>query len=315
MERVAGPLREMGAVVETNDGRPPIVVRGQSPLLAIEHQPERPSAQVKSAVLLAGLAAAGRTRVVEPVRTRDHTERMLRAFGARVDADERGDELEGPVSLVATHVEVPGDLSSAVFLLVAALVVPGSDLVVRDVGLNPTRVRVLEILADLGADLEIVRRDDANEPRGDVRARYTGALGTKGPLHLGAREIAEAIDEIPALAVLAARSAHGIRFDGAGELRAKESDRIGAIAEGLGRMGAEVATWEDGFEVRGGAHLRGARVRSWGDHRIAMALSCAALSADGETIVEGAEAASVSFPGFYDALPEGAVETTARDGE
>lgn len=308
MERVARPLRAMGADVVTTDGHAPIFVRGRSPLAAVEHEPEQPSAQVKSAVLLAGLAANGRTRVVERVRTRDHTERMLAAFGAAAGDDERGAWIEGPAALASTEVVVPGDISSAVFLAAMAILLEGSDATLAGVGLNPTRTRVLDVLAGLGADLEIANtRVSGGEPAGDLRVRYSDRFGRRGPLELGAADVAEMIDEIPILAVLATRIDGGVRIAGASELRKKESDRIAAVAEGLERMGARVAVAEDGLAVEGPVTLHGARIRTFGDHRIAMAFSCAALAAEGETVVEDAAVAGVSFPEFYDHLPRGAV--------
>jgi 3-phosphoshikimate 1-carboxyvinyltransferase len=212
-------------------------------------------------------------------------------------------------------VSVPGDISSAAFLFALALLVPDSEVVVRDVGLNPTRTRLLDVLADLGASLEVSNvRLEANEPRGDVRVAHCGALHPHGGgrFELSADLVAEVIDEVPILAVLATRVEGGMRFTGAGDLRKKESDRIATVAEGLRRMGATVVDWDDGFEVEGPTSLAGAEIDSHGDHRIAMAFACAALAAEGETVVAGADAVDVSFPDFFDHLPAGALVDGTR---
>jgi 3-phosphoshikimate 1-carboxyvinyltransferase len=315
MERVARPLRSMGATVKTTNGTPPIRVRGRRELKAIEYAPEVPSAQIKSAILFAGLAASGTTHVSERVRTRDHSERMLELFGARVGTDPAGAWVDGPCELRASDVSVPGDMSSAAFLLALALLVPDSDVVVRDIGLNPTRTRLLDVLADLGARVEVSNaRLESNEPRGDVHVAYGGALrpAASGRVELAGDVVAEVIDEVPILAVLATRVEGGMRFSGAGDLRKKESDRIATVAEGLRRMGANVVDWDDGFEVEGPVALRGAEIDSHGDHRIAMAFACAALAAEGETVVKGADAVDVSFPDFFEHLPEGALVDGTR---
>lgn len=316
MERVAVPLRRMGATVETTDGRPPIRVRGISALEAITHDQEPPSAQVKSAIMLAGLSANGVTRVRERVRTRDHTERLLRAFGADAGTDPDGAWIAGPCRLRAADVDVPGDFSSAAFLVGLALLVPGSDVTIRGVSLNPTRTRLLDVLRDLGAEVD-VSHDDPNavEPTGTIRAVYTERLGPGAdePFEIGPATVAEIIDEVPILAALATRIEPGIRFSGAADLRNKESDRIAALAEGLGRLGARVHESRDSLTVGRGAELRGARVRSFGDHRIAMALACVALTARGDTTLEDPAAAAVSFPTFFDLLPAGSASWSSHD--
>jgi 3-phosphoshikimate 1-carboxyvinyltransferase len=310
MERVARPLRLMGADVQTTNGTPPVSIRGRRALTPIDYTPEVPSAQIKSAVLFAGLAANGVTRVAERVRTRDHSERMLELFGARVASDAAGAIIEGPCDLVASDVSVPGDVSSAAFLFCLALLVPDSDVVVRGIGLNPSRTRLLDVLADLGAHVEVSGVEtSSNEPRGDVRVAHGGGLSTRGRgrFELSPDVVAEVIDEVPILAVLATAVHGGIRFTGAGDLRKKESDRIATVADGLRRMGATVRDWDDGFEVDGPVDLSGAEVDSHGDHRIAMAFACAALAARGESTITGADAVDVSFPDFFAHLPEGAV--------
>ncbi len=311
MERVARPLRLMGADVETTAGCAPIVVRGRSVLTAIDYVPETPSAQVKSATLLAGLAANGRTRVDERVRTRDHTERMLAQFGADTGTDERGAWVVGPARLRSSRVDVPGDFSSAAFLIGLGLLVDGEGIRITGVGLNPTRTRLLDILDDLGARLTVTATSEPGaEPSGDVTVRRSELLGARDGrmFEVGPELVSEIIDEVPILAVIGSQTIGGIRFCGAADLRAKESDRIAAIAEGLGRMGAEVRTTRDTLEVRGQARLHGARISSWGDHRIVMAFACAAMCASGTTIIESPEASAVSFPGFFSCLPSGSVE-------
>lgn len=316
MRRVANPLTSMGARVETTGGHAPIRVRGRSSLTAISYQPDPPSAQVKSAVLLAGLAADGVTRVRERVATRDHTERLLTAFGVETGRDDDVSWVRGPASLSPADITIPGDVSSAAFLFALALLVPGSDITVAGIGLNPTRTRLFDVLADLGAEISLTEFVDAAEPYGDVRVRHTERLGPPdGEMYIvSADVVAEMIDEVPILAALATRTTGGIRFEGVGELRAKESDRVAAMEEGLSRLGASVRTTDDTMEVDGSQSLRGARVRSWGDHRIAMALGCLGVSIDGETNIEDAGAAAVSFPSFFDALPDGAVAWSAHAG-
>jgi 3-phosphoshikimate 1-carboxyvinyltransferase len=319
MRRVVEPLELMGARLFMEDGHAPLRVEGRSPLQAIEYTTPVASAQVKSCVLLAGLGAEGRTRVRESERTRDHTERMLRWFGVNVstgfDAD-KGDEfdpdcifavaeLEGPASLHARDFVVPGDISSAAFLLAAAALLEGSELHVEGVGLNTTRVGVIETLRAFGADVDEVEAGErCNEPVGDVRARGVGSPGVaRGRLVLSGAGIPTLIDELPLLAVVGSQAAGGIEIRDARELRVKESDRISAVVENLRAMGAEVEEYEDGLRVEGAVKLRGARLRSFGDHRVAMAFAVAALAADGDTYIEGAEeCVAVSFPEFFPLL-------------
>jgi 3-phosphoshikimate 1-carboxyvinyltransferase len=222
--------------------------------------------------------------------------------------------VEGPATLTAADVAVPGDFSSAVFLVALALLLEDSDVTIRGVGLNPTRTRLLDVLGDLGASLDVSgSRLIAGEPVGDLRVRYSGRLGLPGggPLELGAADVAALVDEIPVLAVIGATIAGGVRISGAAELRRKESDRLAALAEGLERMGASVRVAEDGIAIEGAASLHGARVRAWGDHRIAMAFSCAAMAAEGATVVEDPAVVGVSFPGFFEQFPPGAVTWSA----
>jgi 3-phosphoshikimate 1-carboxyvinyltransferase len=296
MERVAVPLREMGAVVETTDGHAPVVVRGRA-LHGIDHLASVPSAQVKSAVLLAGLSAEGETTVREPVPTRDHTERALRHLGAPVRMDE-GRVTIGRYRHEGFAASVPGDVSSAAFLAAAAVLTGGS-LTVRDVGLNPSRTFLLEILGRMGVRTRAtVEREELGEPVGVLEvepgAGLTGTTVTEGELPL-------VIDEIPVLAMLAAHARGESWFLGAAELRVKEVDRLGAVAEAIRALGGGGGVEGDDLVVAGGG-LHGGRVSSGGDHRMAMALAVAALAAEGPVMVEGMEAAEVSYPGFVRAL-------------
>jgi 3-phosphoshikimate 1-carboxyvinyltransferase len=324
MRRVVEPLELMGARLSTEDGHAPLRVEGRAPLRAIEYTTPVASAQVKSCVLLAGLGAEGRTRVLESELTRDHTERMLRWLGVPVAggferAVERGEraagsffaELEGPAELTARGISVPGDISSAAFLLAAAAMLEGSELHVEGIGLNPTRAGIIETLRALGADVnEVELGERSNEPVGDVRARGAELLGAEGggAFVLRGGAIPALIDELPLLAVVGSQAAGGLEIRDARELRVKESDRISAVVENLRAMGAEVEEFDDGLRVGGPTRLRGARLRSFGDHRIAMAFAVAALAARGETYIEGAEeCVAVSFPEFF-ALLESVAE-------
>lgn len=310
MRRVVEPLELMGARLSTDDGHAPLRVEGRAPLRAIEYTTPVASAQVKSCVLLAGLGAEGTTRVRESEHTRDHTERMLRWFGVNVaTGSESGHffaELEGPARLEARDIVVPGDMSSAAFLLAAAAMLEGSELHVEGVGLNATRAGVIEALRAFGADVDVTDSGErCNEPVGDVRARGDGRLGSfkGGTVVLRGAAIPSLIDELPLLAVVGSRAAGGLEIRDARELRVKESDRISAVVENLRAMGAEVEEYEDGLRVEGNARLRGAQLRSFGDHRIAMAFAVAALAAEGETYIEGAqECVAVSFPEFFPLL-------------
>lgn len=302
MERVARPLRQMGALIETTDGRPPVRVAGTS-LHAASVTPEAASAQIKSAILLAALHAEGTTVVLEPVPTRDHTERMIKAFGGRVLRSGSEISIPGPQRLTGTRVVIPGDPSSAAPFVVAALILPDSEVTIEGVLLNPHRVRYLDILREMGADIEttITSAGDA-EPAGRIVARSSSLQG----VNIAPLDVPAVVDELPILAVAGAFAGGRLEVRGASELRVKESDRIAAMVEGLGALGARVEELEDGFRVEGGRPLRGAPVRSHGDHRIAMALSVAALSAQGDTEVEGAGAVSISLPSFFPELDRGA---------
>jgi 3-phosphoshikimate 1-carboxyvinyltransferase len=302
MERVADPLRQMGARIETTGGRPPVRVRG-SRLHGASVTPVAASAQIKSAILLAALRAEGRTIVHEPAPTRDHTERMIRLFGGRIGINGSAISIDGPQSLTGTRVVIPGDPSSAAPFVVAALLLPGSEVTIEGVLLNPHRVRYLDILREMGADIETTVTSGADaEPSGRIVARSSSLTGVTIAPH----DVPASVDELPILAVAGAFARGRLEVRGASELRVKESDRIKAMVEGLTAMGARIEELEDGFRVEGGRPLRGAAVQSQGDHRIAMALSVAALSAQGDTEVEGAEVVSISLPTFFSELDRGA---------
>ncbi|WP_287152740.1 3-phosphoshikimate 1-carboxyvinyltransferase [Candidatus Solincola tengchongensis] len=300
MGRIVRPLRLMGADIEAlGEGeRPPLVIRGGE-LRGIEHRMEMDSAQVKSALLLAGLQAEGETRVLGGRSSRDHTERMLLLMGADLSFEGEDVLVIRRSDLQPAEIDIPGDLSSASFLLAAAALVPGSRLTVRDVGLNPTRAGFLSVLNSMGAlVLESAYREVCNEPRGDLEA---GSASLRGVEVEGWR-IPALIDEVPLLAVLGCRARGETVVRGAGELRVKESDRIAAVCGELRKMGASIEELPDGFVVHGPVNLRGANVDSHGDHRIAMSLAVAALCAEGETVISGWECVDISFPGFLDTL-------------
>jgi 3-phosphoshikimate 1-carboxyvinyltransferase len=299
MGRIAEPLRRMGAVIDGRGGGKlaPLAIRGAGgSTKAIDFSSSVASAQVKSAVLLCGLYADGMTTVSEPHRSRDHTERMLRFFGVDVAVDGLQVRVRGRQTLVAPgSLEIPSDISSAAFFLVAASIVPGSDIVIRNVGMNPTRTGVIDILTAMGADITRENeREQAGEPVADLRVRYRRlrAAQIQGEL------VPRAIDELPVLAVAAAYAEGTTVIRDAAELRVKESDRIAAIAEELRKMGVEVRELPDGMEIAGQERLTGAVCNSHGDHRIAMSMAMAGLAASGETVVTDTAWIETSFPGF-----------------
>jgi len=299
MRRVAEPLRRMGARVETEDGHLPMAIEGAA-LRGIEYELPVASAQVKSAILLAGLYADGVTTVVEPLPTRDHTELMLQAAGARVVRSARSVSVQPAERLRLGAVEVPGDVSSAAPFLVAATLLAGSELHVHGVGLNPRRTGLLDILDRMGARITAYnRRRIGGEPAGDLDVRHAELVSTD----VGPDEVPLAVDELPLFA-LAAACAHGTStLRGAAELRAKETDRIEAVVDGLRALGAHIRATRDGFRIRGvPARLRGGTVDSRGDHRIAMLGAVAGLVSREGVAIRGADAASVSFPGFFELL-------------
>lgn len=298
MRRVIEPLRQMGAEIKSSEGdRAPLQIRGGK-LHAIDYTPPIPSAQVKSAILLAGLYADGVTTVRESVCTRDHTELALREFGANVAGSRGVVRIHPRPKLTARKLSVPSDLSTAVFLIGATLVLPDSSLMLHNIGLNPTRARVLDFLISIGAPIcvpSLQARD--GELAGDVSVRHAAVEGGT----ISGSQVAEMIDELPMLAALGPFTEKGIEIHDAQELRVKESDRIRALAEGLRAMGAQVEEFPDGMRVEGrsAGKLHGAKVDPQGDHRIAMALAVAALGADGDTTIRDAECVAVSFPEFF----------------
>ncbi|MGA2325846.1 MAG: 3-phosphoshikimate 1-carboxyvinyltransferase [Bryobacteraceae bacterium] len=301
MDRIMRPLGAMGASIAAREGRFPPLEIHPATLLPIDYTLPVASAQVKTCVLFAGLYTGGVTTVREPVRTRDHTEIALREFGAAVEVRGRAISVPGRPRLAPRELEVPGDLSSAAFFLVAASLVPDSALRIEGVGLNPTRSALLDFLVSMGADLDIRDlRFQAGEPVGDLEVRHSRIRG--GVIE---KELTAAlIDEIPVLAVLGAASEEGLVVRDAAELRVKETDRITTVAENLGRMGVSVEVSPDSLRVPGGQRFRPAELDSFGDHRVAMAFAVAALAASGESTIANAEAADVSFPGFFRMLSE-----------
>ncbi len=301
MKRIIDPLALMGArlnAVGEKAGCAPLEIDGTR-LTPIHYDLPMASAQVKSAVLLAGLLAEGRTSVHQPAITRDHTERLLAHFGVNCDVSEDGLDVavEGPVSLLARDIIIPSDISSAAFWIVAALIVPDSDLILKNVGLNPTRDAIVHVLQRMGGAIEITPAEESlsGEPYGDIRVRYSPELCGTDILE---EEIPNLIDEIPVLSVAAAMAQGVTRIRNAKELRVKESDRIATTVTNLRAMGAQVEEFEDGMEITGGSPLHGATMDSHGDHRIAMSFLMAGLCAEGETTLLHCENINTSYPGF-----------------
>ena len=303
LDRVVVPLSRMGAAIETTGGFLPMTIAGRK-LRGIDYELPMASAQVKTAVLFAGLYAEGVTRVKEPVASRNHTELALLAFGASPVIRPGEIEIRGGSSLSPGRFRIPGDFSSAAFFIGAAAFLAGSELVVDNVGLNPTRAAFLEALKAMGADIEVEAAPSAptaEEPQGRVVVRGRELEGVEIPRE----KIPALIDELPILAVVAAFASGTTRVEGASELRVKESDRLSAIVEGLRALGAEVTEYEDGFEIRGagrGGALRPARLRSFGDHRMVMAWAVAALGVDGECAIDQLDQVKISYPGFWQTL-------------
>jgi 3-phosphoshikimate 1-carboxyvinyltransferase len=301
MQRIKGPLEQMGARVELTEGHAPMTIHG-GPLKAIEFATPIASAQVKTAVLFAGLGADGITTLHESVRTRDHSEHALRAFGAELERGRDSISIRGSQKLKALDATVPGDLSSAAFFLCAALLFPDSQIVFDAVGMNPSRSTLLDVLAGMGLKVTVL---DLAEKHGEM----VGTIQVNGPAELKGAEItgtlpALIIDELPVIAAIAPFTRDGVLIRDAKELRIKECDRISVVVQNLRAMGAEVEEFEDGLHVPGGQTLRGGTVDSADDHRIAMAFAIAALRATGETTIHGAEAAAISFPEFFPLLNE-----------
>jgi 3-phosphoshikimate 1-carboxyvinyltransferase len=302
MARVITPLTAMGARITSRKGHPPLRITGGK-LKAIDYKTPVASAQVKSCLLFAGLLAEGETRIEEPLRTRDHGELALRAFGAKLERKHLGQgsevRIRGGQRLRGLEARIPGDLSSAAFFLCAAALFPGSQLTIPNLLMNPTRARLLDVLMRMGLSISVTQLEE-------VHGEIVGALQVEGAQLKGATlngaETAALIDEIPVLAAIAPYTAQGIEVRDAGELRVKESDRIAAIAANLRLMGAEVEEREDGLNIPGGQTLHGAELDAFGDHRIAMAFAVAALRAQGDTLIRGAEAAAISYPAFFSSL-------------
>jgi 3-phosphoshikimate 1-carboxyvinyltransferase len=300
MRRVVDPLRQMGADVQDNAGTAPLDIIGRR-LVGCDHTLAVASAQVKSAVLLAGLYASGSTTVQQPGPARDHTERLLAAMGAPIRSSDLTVILEQTSSLRPLALGVPGDLSSAAFLVVASCLVPNSEITVENVGVNPTRTGFLDVLREMNADIALTEEtQDGPEPSADLTARHSELTGTR----VGGTTVVRMIDEFPILAVAATQAAGETVVRDAAELRVKESDRIASVVEELSKMGGDIQARSDGFVVRGPTPLSGTAVNSHGDHRLAMALAVAGLIAEGETIVHGAECIADSFPDFVPALRE-----------
>jgi 3-phosphoshikimate 1-carboxyvinyltransferase len=297
MRRVMEPLERMGARIESTDGHAPLIIHG-GPLQPITHAPAVPSAQVKSAVLLAALFTVGTTSVTEPAQTRDHTEHALQAFGAHVRREGPTVSIAGGQRLSGRAIAVPGDFSSAAFWMVAAAALPGSRIDIEDVGLNPTRIGLVGVLRRFGARVNVeVTSVDAGEPRGTISVEGDRT----GTVDISPEEVPGLIDELPAIAALAAHGGE-VTVRGAGELRVKESDRIATLVTGFRSLGIAADERPDGFTVHGTGAPRGGVAHAHDDHRIAMALAIAALSARGPSTIDGAEAVAVSYPGFFEAL-------------
>jgi 3-phosphoshikimate 1-carboxyvinyltransferase len=290
----------MGSMITLTEGHAPLTIHG-SALKPIDYTTPVPSAQVKTCVLLAGLQTTGTTTMREAVRTRDHGELALRAFGANLTRTADSVSISGPQTLHSIEAVVPGDISSAAFFLCAASLFPGSTLLFDSLGMNPTRATLLDVLTGLGARIAVLHLEEKN-------AELVGTVQISAPAEgLGSTEVsgtlaAQLIDELPVLAAISPYTRGGIRIRDAKELRVKESDRIALVAKNLRAMGAEVTEFEDGLDVPGGQTLHGAAIDSGGDHRIAMAFSVAALRAEGDTLIQGAESAAISFPEFFDLL-------------
>ena len=294
MERVAAPLRLMGASVQTRDGLPPLSIGGGQTLRGCEHALEIPSAQVKSALLLAGLYAAGPTRVSEPGVSRDHTERMLEAFGVSVVSTDSSAGLAGPATLTATRIVIPGDFSSAAFFIVAGLVAGNAPLLIRDVGINPTRTALIDILRLMGADIRLHEPNtQGGEPRADIEVRPSRLRGIVVPTAL----VPIALDELPILFAAAAVAEGETVVTGAAELRVKESDRLSAMADGLESVGVVLERLPDGLQVRGGP-VSGGIVASRGDHRVAMSFAVLGARASSPIAIRDVQNVATSFPGF-----------------
>lgn len=301
MGRVITPLKNMGAKIQGSNGDYcPLTLGGEKKLHGIHYTLPVASAQLKSAILLAGLYADSPTTVVEPVSSRDHTERMLQMFG--VSVEKKGEEITitPPTDLCAQDIVIPGDLSSAAFFLVAGAIIPGSEVTVRNVGVNPTRTGILDVLTDMGADIAITNLNNAVEPTCDITIRYKKLKGTT----IGGKIIPRLIDELPVLTVAAAFAEGQTVIRDAQELKVKESNRIATMVSELRKAGADVRETEDGMIINGGRALKAASFETYNDHRIAMSMAVCALACSGESTIDGADVVSVSYPGFFDAIKQ-----------
>jgi 3-phosphoshikimate 1-carboxyvinyltransferase len=318
MRRVADPLTRMGARIQTQEGRPPVRIEPAGGLKGIRYEMPMASAQVKSALLLAGLYAAGETEVIEPAPTRDHTERMLEGFGVEVVRSGPSVRLRGGQRLRATAIDVPADISSAAFFMVGASIAPGSDLLLEHVGVNPTRTGILSILRLMGADIQAMNeRTVGGEPVADLRVRHARLRGIDVPPEW----VPLAIDEFPALFVAAACAQGRTRVTGAEELRVKESDRIAVMADGLQALGVDARPTEDGMVIAGAGSsnetelrpvFRSGRIASHGDHRIAMSFAIAALRSGGTIVIDDTVNVATSFPGFVELSRAAGLDIAAR---
>ncbi len=301
MNRVIEPLTMMGADIfsELNNGCAPLIIKGHSPLKAIHYKSKVASAQVKSSILLAGLYADGVTKVTEPVLSRNHTELMLKGFGANIKSEGTTASIEPDPKLLGQSLRVPGDISSAAYFIAAALLIPRSEIVLKGVGLNPTRAGIIEVARAMGADLKIENETySSGEPVGDIIVKASPLRGTT----VGGEIIPTLIDEIPVIAVMAAFAEGETIIKDAAELKVKETDRIATVCEGLKALGADVTPTDDGMIIKGGRELHSARINSYLDHRIAMSFAVAGMCLSGETEIIDSDCVDISFPNFYNMM-------------
>lgn len=310
MNRIIQPLQAMGATIDSQNGNPPLTIHGTSRLLPITYELPIASAQVKSAILFAGLRVTGRTSVIETSKSRDHTELLFNGFGVPVETTTNESSqlvicLDGPALFSPGDINIPGDISSGAYFIAAAMLLEGSDLTIERVGLNPTRIEFLKVLQACGSEISITdKTTERNEPVGTIHVRggsFSRANGSQ-PIKLGGASIPSLIDELPLLAVVGSQIPGGLEITEASELRHKETDRLSATACNLRAMGAKVDEFDDGLRVSGSTQLRGTTIDSFGDHRIAMAFSVAALIADGPSEIHGSECVGISFPEFFNVL-------------
>jgi 3-phosphoshikimate 1-carboxyvinyltransferase len=301
MQRVIDPLSKMGADIKSNSGLLPLIINGRSPLKSINYKNEKSTAQVKSAVLLAGLYADGPTTYTESVKSRDHSERMLKTFGADIKAEYNSVTIYPANRLISQEIRVPGDISSAAFFIAAALIVPNSNLTIQNVGINPTRSGLVKVLKQMGADISLVNiREISHEPICDIIVKYSKLKA----INIDASLVAQMIDEVPVFVLIATQAQGVTKISGAEELKIKESNRIEAIVSQFKKLGAQVEALEDGFLINGNSDFAftGAVLDSFKDHRVAMTLSIASLIAKGETIIKDSNCIDISFPNFYEIL-------------